>query len=550
MVNLSVRNFALVKELSISLEQGLTVITGESGAGKSILLQALALVLGNRAKREQIRPGADQCEVTAEFDIENCNIAQSFLSENDFVDSSEPNKCLVRRVARIDGRSRAWINGIQVNIETLRSLCGPLVALHGQFEQMQLVDPTTQLTWFDDFATDANLRERVESDYHSWQRARDQLNRTKNELGGELGDLELVQFQLQELDQLDLKCKEFEQIHQKFKRASQAVEIREGVHESQQLLDDRVRSDLSTIARTIARIDDQHNELSEAIKLLESAQIQIDESAAYLNSYLSTLEIDEHKLTNLEKRLDGIHEAARKHRVAPSQLFEHIERVRKRLAKLQSVQEELKQQNANIEKCYQQFLESSQLLSAQRKELAPEFCSQLSTALEQIALPNCRFTVEFSTSESKYGIDAVEYQLTTNTKYTPMPLGQIASGGELSRVALAILVVVAQRSRLPCLVLDEADVGIGGVTADMVGRMLRSLAGQNQIICVSHAPQVAALGGAHLYVSKSENQEIEIIELRGEHRIEEIARMVSGQSVNSESRRYAKALLQGASTSD
>ncbi len=543
LLSLSVRNFALVNELDISFEPGLTVITGESGAGKSILLQALSLVLGARARRELTRPGAQQSEVTADFDVQMCPPVQTFLEHNELLDVDDPHRCLVRRIARVDGRSRAWINGIPVTIEVLRRMCSQLVALHGQFEQMQLVDPSFQLDWFDDFGVDENLRNDVKNKHAAWRRAVVDLDQAKQQSGADLGHMDLLRFQVEELNDLELGEHEFEELDRRFKRASRSQDMLASVRESLEILDSTISADLARVARLVEQLDDQHSALNETTSLLETVRIQTDESANYMRQYAESLNIDEQEAAEIAQRLDSVHALARKHKVLPSQLFEHADHIRERLVSLQNSQSELVRLEESVRNNHKQFLESARKLSDERKCQSADFCNVVVEMLASTALPGAKFDTQFTAAESEKGLDRIEYLVSTNPKYPPMPMGRIASGGELSRIALAILVVVAERSKLPCLVLDEADFGIGGITADVVGRMLRTLSRNNQVVCVTHAPQVAALGNSHVRVFKTSEQDIEVTSLSDQDRVDEIARMVGSREVNEQSRQYARTLL-------
>ena len=546
LVHLSVRNFALVRSLDLEFTPGLTAITGESGAGKSILLQALSLVLGARARKEQMRPGEQQCEVTAEFDLRQSPASRAFLEDQELVDPENFQNCLVRRIASQDGRSRAWINGTQVNLDFLRTLCRPLIGIHGQFEERELLDPKVQLAWFDDFGTDAKLLAEVNDAYQTWQHAKSELRRTTDSLGSSLAQHDLLRYQVDELDELDLQEHEFEQLNQQRKRSLKSQEIQTGVHESLELLDNQIRDQLASVARTTDSIDDEHPLLSEVIALLEAANIQIDESVRSLQKYSESVVTDENEQASIEQRLDLIHDTARKHHVQAAELFEHARKLRNDLETVNKSKKLIVQLEQNIVESEKNFRALAQRLRKQRKKLKPKFSQAIENALSRVAITDAKFDVDFSTDVDATGIDSVEYCVSTNANYDPMPMGRIASGGELSRIALALLVVIAKRSQLPCLILDEADVGFGGVTADVVGRMLRSLAGKNQVICVTHAPQVAALADSHIHVYKSEGDDINVRALKDDIRVEEIARMVGGRSVDNESRRYARTLLAGA----
>ncbi len=543
LLNLSVRNFALVQSLDIEFMPGLTVITGESGAGKSILLDALSLVLGARARRNRISSSADQCEVTAEFDIAHSRASCKFLKEQSLVDTSEPNRCVVRRVASASGRSRAWINGVATTLDGLRTLCAPLVGIHGQFESHQLLDRAAQLNWFDDFAIEDTKINEIGQLYKTWQECRQQLEDEQICLGLELTQSELLTYQVEELQDLDLHESEFENLSTEFKRYSQAQDVLQTVFASLEKIESEVQSNLSGITKAVSDIDDQHPALDEVKQTLHSVEIQLEESRYSLRTYSEALEFDEAMLEELDQRLNQIHDLARKHKVSASALFEHTQTLKNRLAQIHNSKALLETLEQQVNEAESKFNEYAQKLSKLRQSRAKDFCGAVMNALQDISLPGVTFEVDFSLTRNSRGIDAVEFLVATNPGYAAQPLSIVASGGELSRIALAILIVVAESSKLPSMILDEADVGVGGTTADVVGRVLRSLAQKNQVICVTHAPQVAALGHFHLLVSKSSEQGIKLEVLTGESRVEEIARMVGGRRVNERSRDYARTLL-------
>ena len=546
LATLTVRNFTLVRSLNIDFSPGLTVITGESGAGKSILLDALSLVLGARVRQDQIAAGSENCEVIAEFDLSQSPASQKQIEQQGLSDSHDPNLCIVRRTATTGGRSRAWLNSTPTNLDSIRDLCESLIGVHGQFEQHQLLNRDAQLEWFDDFAIDQKQLTEVQRRYQSWQDSKDELRARSDELGLELNQKELLEYQSSELDSLELEENEFTTLMREFKRHTQAREILAVLAEAEETINNSIQPLVARISRQMQGVDDEERSLNETRELLSSTEIQLEEARNSLSRYRESVDIDDSQLEALDQRINLIHDVARKHKVSPNSLYQHISRVQTRLEQLKQSESELKRLHQAVEEREEQFNNYSEELSKSRQKQAKQFCAEVLQTLSAIALPDARFNINFTRTQNSRGVDALEYLISTNQGYDAMPLNRVASGGELSRIALAILLVVARQSRLPTLILDEADIGVGGTTADVIGRMLRSLAQNNQVICVTHAPQVAALGDAHLFVSKCNTWGITVESLTGEERVTEIARMVGGRAVDDRSRTYARALLQDA----
>ena len=546
LATLTVRNFTLVQSLNIDFSPGLTVITGESGAGKSILLDALSLVLGARVRRDQIAAGSDDCEVIAEFDLTQSPTTRKKLEQLGLADSLDPNLCIVRRTATVGGRSRAWLNNTPTTLDSLRDLCESLIGVHGQFEQHQLLNREAQLEWFDDFAIDQRQLSEVQRLYQSWQNSKNELRSCSEELGIELSQKELLEYQCSELQSLELKKDEFPTLMREFKRHSQAREILDVLAKAEETIIDSIQPLVARISREMHGLDDQERSLDEARTLLSSTEIQLEEVSNCLSRYRESVDIDENQLETLDHRINLIHDVARKHKVSPNSLYEHISTVKARREELQQSESKLNRLHDELNEREKQFNEYADELSKSRRKQAESFCAEILHTLSAIALPNVSFDVSFARTQNSRGVDALEYLVATNEGYDAMPLNRVVSGGELSRIALAILLVVAGQSKLPTLILDEADIGVGGTTADVIGRMLRSLAQNNQVICVTHAPQVAALGDAHLHVTKCNTRGIAVESLTGEQRVAEIARMVGGRVVDDRSRTYARALLQDA----
>ena len=543
LLNLTVKNFALVAELSISFHAGLTVITGESGAGKSILLDALSLVLGSRASRSQIRPGTTQCEVVAEFDISGLEQSKSYLCEHQLLDETDPSRLVVRRIAGIDGRSRAWINSVSVNLGALRQLCAPLVEIHGQFAQQQLLSSSVQLGWLDDFVGDADLIEKVQRHHESWQQTKDAYQSAKDLAQQATDRRELLTYQVEELDSLNLKTDEFENITRMFKSLSNLEQNKTQVAELYQNLEEQISPLVRGLKSSLSQIRDDTTDLQSTKEYLETVEINLDEAESSLQAYAEYLQNQNTSIDEVSARLDQIHEVARKHKVHPRDLQPHHDALRDELARLVVGEKEVDELEQRLATQREEFLLAASKLSDARRSHIPSFCASVIKVLNTLGMSDVDFQIEIHDEEHARGLERIEFLVSPNSKYEATSLKETASGGEISRISLAILVIISQASKLPCLILDEADIGIGGTTADTLGRMLRRLGMKTQVVCVTHAPQVAALGQEHLQVYKSIDQDIEISRLDQSNRVEEIARMVGGREVNRESREYAQTLL-------
>jgi len=544
---LTVRDFALVQVLDINFAEGLTVITGESGAGKSILLGALGLVLGDRAAGDMVRPGAGRADVTAEFDLSSHPDAVRDLEEQALTDPDQPGRCLVRRVVNSDGRSRAFVNGTPVTLQTLRSLCEGLVDIHGQHENERLARREVQLALLDDYGVDAVLRRSCRERFRAWKRTEQEAASLAAMLDSRADRAELLAYQLEELEQLELAAGEYQAVESEHKRLSQAQSLRETVGRSLEALTEGTQ--LGRVLRMLDGIDDDHPRLVGARDTLRAADQLLSDATRDLRAYDDSLEVDPEHLDALDRRLTSILELARKHRVLPAALNDHISVLRDELDQLSTDRSALDSLRGTATEHHQAYLTLASQLSAQRRSVAGEFAAAVSQCMNTLGIRGGALSLVFTAAPSETGLENVEFYVTTNPRYPAGPLTRIASGGERARISLAIQVVAAARSALPCLVLDEADVGVGGTTADVVGRLLRALAEHTQVICVTHAPQVAALGHHHLQVRKDDAQETHIEPLVIERRIDELARMLAGADVTDKSRDYARTLLQEAQRS-
>ena len=543
LTQLNIHNFVLVENLEISFDSGMTVLTGESGAGKSILLGALDLVLGARSTKRVIRAGTERCEVSAEFSIEGNEIAQSYLAQLDLLDAIAPQRCLVRRVVRGDGRSQAYINTSPVNLSVLAEFCSPLIEIHGQHQHQRLLDRRTQLAWLDDYGANNTIRETVSNAFSLWRTAKAELETLQLNTQTITERSDLLQYQIGELKSLGLSEGEVEQLDASYKRLVQAKDIRLRISKIDESIRDCLLPDTGQWNRDLHEIDDDHKALVTARELLNSSEIQLLEAQNELRVYLETLEIDEQGLADLEQRLMAIHDVSRKHRVKANELETRQKELEVELGALSVNQQRLNTLSQEVVDHEKMFRKRASILSSARRKHAVPFQRDVCGTLDTLSLPGVRLTLDFVDAESDAGLETVEYLVATNHPNPPGRLRDIASGGELARISLAIQVVAAQRSQLPCLILDEADIGVGGTTADVVGRMLQKLASHTQVVCVTHAPQVAALANAHMKVEKSKHQDTSIEMLSDAGRVDELARMLGGRKITDETKDFARTLL-------
>ncbi|MCZ6853600.1 MAG: DNA repair protein RecN [Gammaproteobacteria bacterium] len=541
---LTVTDFALVSFLDIDLTPGLTVITGESGAGKSILLGALGLVIGDRANTEVIRPGAARADVSAEFELEEATDAFRCLTELALTDEDQPNRCLVRRVVSRDGRSRAFINGTPVTRQVLRTFTEGLVDIHGQHENQRLANKDVQLALLDDYGVKKSDLQSLRASYRAWRDDLTAAEVLRELLNSKEDRAALLNYQLEELSALALVEGEFERMEKEHKRLSQAEDLRGTIADSLTTLEgmDPLRRTL----RALEGIDDDQAQLIAAREFLTSALSLIDDAVRDMRGYDDSLEVDPEHLSTIDARLTLVHDLSRKHQIMPAELASHYARLQGELDRISTDRTAFDALAESAERNEAAYRKRAKIVSRQRHDAAGSFSTAVSDCIKTLGIEGGELSLNFSPTESERGLESVEFHIVTNPNYPSASLSRIASGGERARISLAIQVVAAEKTALPSLVLDEADVGVGGTAADVVGRLLRTLAEHTQVICVTHAPQVAALGERHLRVHKDAAQDTHIEPLAEDTRIDELARMLAGADVTEQSRDYARTLLQEA----
>ncbi len=554
LVHLSIRNYAIVEQLDLELRAGMSVITGETGAGKSIMLDALGLALGDRTDSGVVRPGADKADILASFDLGSIAEAQQWLAERD-LDSDGP--CILRRVITAEGRSRAYINGTPCPLADLKHLGELLIDIHSQHEHQSLLKPDTHRRLLDAYAGGGELARQVQLAAQRWRQTRSELERLSRSSEEQHARQQLLSYQLEELDNLALGSHELEQLEQEHKTLGNAESLLGACRQVLELCSESDSGNvLGALTSSLQRLNGgpgQPAALEEAVNLLASAQIQVEEAVSSLNRFLDHFEADPQRLQQIEERLDSIYSLARKHRILPTELHALQEQLRGELQALHADDAAVERLGAELEAYARHYREKAGELSALRREAAGRLAAAVETEMQRLGMPGGRFAIALQPSDSAelqpQGQEQVEFQVSANPGQPLKGLARVASGGELSRISLAIQVITAQTSRVPTLVFDEVDVGIGGPTAEVVGQLLRRLGERGQVITVTHLPQVAAQGHQHLFVHKergSSETRTAVAQLGHNQRIEEVARMLGGLDLTRESLAHARKMVQGA----
>ncbi|MDE2342378.1 MAG: DNA repair protein RecN [Betaproteobacteria bacterium] len=545
---LSIRNFVIVEALDLEFEPGFTVLTGETGAGKSILIEALSLALGARADSGAVRAGAQRAEVVAEFQVPQDSPALLWLQDNDL--QSEDGACVLRRVLDLSGKSRAFINGSSVPVQQLKTLSEWLLDIHGQHAHQSLQKSATQRELLDAFAGTAALALAVRGAFNRWQEALKNWEEWQARSESLLEEKARLRDDVRELEALDLGPGSWESLQAEQARLAHAASLQEGAQFALDTLaeaDDAVQARLQAVADRLGALTEFDPSLQPGADLIESAKIQLDEAVHALRRYAMGMETDEEGLSRIESRMQSVLAAARRHRVRPEMLHAHLEAMAVRLETLEAAGSGTALKAA-AEVAESDFRRQAETLSAQRTSAASELGKTITQTMGQLAMGSGVFEIALTPMEraTAAGLDEVEFRVSAHASRAPESLARVASGGELSRISLAIQAALTAVSSVPTLIFDEVDTGIGGRVAEIVGRLLEGLGSRHQVICVTHLPQVAARGHQHLSVTKTEeaggvNSTIQV--LSREARIEELARMLGGVTITPTTRRHAAEML-------
>ncbi len=551
LLNLNIIDLAVVKSLDIELKKGMSVLTGETGAGKSILLTALGLALGDRADSGYVRPECKRAEVNLEFDLADAPLAQQWLKDNE-LDTEQ--QCLIRRIVNHDGRSKAYINNRPVTLQALQELSEKLVEIHGQHAHLTLLNADEQRRLLDAYAKNQSLLDSVNACCRQWQQTSKELAGLIKSSADQTEREELLRYQLDELQQLALENFSYAELleeHGKLANLGQILStgqiqvdsLYENDRQSVNQLLNHSLAELSHIAQFAP-------ELNEICTMLSEAQIQVEEASLQLRRFLELQEADPQRLEEVESRIGIIQGLSRKHHVTPHQLPELVGKLERELDSLAHSSERIEALTAETEKLLAEYYQLAAQLSAQRKLSGKKLQQQISAMIKELGMPQGEFLVDIAAVDSAApklnGKDKIEFLVSANPGLPAKPLAKVASGGELSRISLAIQVTTSSDKTTPTMIFDEVDSGIGGGIAEIVGQKLRSLSHNRQVMCVTHLPQVAAQAHHHLYVEKNNRTDItssSVRLLKTEERVEEIARMLGGVNITANTLAHAKEML-------
>ena len=550
LAHLSVNNFAIVKSLQLELSHGMTTITGETGAGKSIAIDALGLCLGGRAEASMVRQGEEKTEVSAAFSLENNIHATRWLEDNDLLEGSD---CILRRIINKEGRSKAFINGSPVPLSQLKTFGQLLINIHGQHAHHQLMKSDHQMAMLDQYAGHSNLLKGTRNAYQNWRQADNTLKQLKENSAANLAQKQLLEYQIKELNELSLGEDEYEELEQEHKRLSNSGELAATCQQAIELIYEGEEVNalgiLQSANSSLIQLAELDESLSELPNMLSEAIIQIEETNNELRGYLDNIDVDPARMAFVEERFSKVMSMARKHHVLPDELYQHHQDLSSQIEALDCSDEKLEELEQAVENNYQVFLTSAEKLHNSRCRYAKELNKLITASMHELSMEKAQFCIEVDkqcTHPSPLGMGNVCFMVSTNPGQPIQPIAKVASGGELSRISLAIQVITAQKVDTPSLIFDEVDVGISGPTAAVVGRMLRKLGESTQVLCVTHLPQVAGCGHQQLFVAKQTKagkNETQMHTLNNEQRVSELARLLGGSEITESTLANAKELL-------
>lgn len=553
LTQLTINNFAIVRHLDIELHHGMSVITGETGAGKSIAIDALGLCLGQRTEISMLRNAEERVDVCATFCLSEQSPAYQWLNEQELQDLENPENCILRRIINTDGRSKAFINSTPVSATQLKELGQFLIHINGQHASQLLLKNEFQLQTLDNFCSHTALLNQMRDDYQSWKKLQQQVSTFKQKCAENEARKQLLQYQVSELDEFNLQPNEFLELEEDHKRLSNSEQLTDLSQSTLQLLSENetVSADSLLYRATqqleeLCELDPRYNDIQ---TMLQEALIQVQEAVSEIQHLSAHIEQDPYLLAEIEQRMGQAIQLARKHHIRPENLTEFHQNLKNELTQLtdfsDSEEELIKQEQLAKEK----MLATATALHNSRQQGAEKLAREVTASIKQLAMENAEFSILFNTDYEKtttLGADNITFMLRSNLGQPTQPLAKTASGGELSRIALAVQTLTADKSGIPTLIFDEIDVGISGSTADVVGKLLRKLGEKCQVLCVTHLPQVASQGHHHFKVEKftvGEQTETKMTALSAQERINAIAQLLGGSKITETTLANAQEML-------
>ena len=540
LTQLTINNFAIVRHLNLELSEGMSVITGETGAGKSIAIDALGLCLGYRSESSMIRNGADKADITATFQMQPNSPAYLWLKEHELLDEENSHECILRRMINLEGRSKAFVNNRPLPISQLRELGQYLIHLNGQHAPQLLLKSEYQLELVDNYAGIHNLLGKMQEQYNKWRKLHQQVKNFRQQCKENEARKQLLQYQVDELDEFDIKEGEFEEMEETHTRLSNSEELIEMSQSVLDLLSDDNSNADSLIYNAIRYLEDLVDvdaNYQSSLDMLNEALIQVQEASSEVRALADSIEQDPELLAELDERISRAMSLAKKHYVSPHELWQHHSVLQDELQKLVDFEDNEDQLIADEKKAYRECVALAEQIYQERVSAAQKLAEQVTSQIKALSMENGEFYIDIQHDVKKLtpnGADFVEFNLRSNLGQNAQPLAKIASGGELSRISLAVQVLTANKLSTPTIIFDEVDVGISGIAATTVGRLLRQLGNKCQVLCVTHLPQVASHGHQHFNVQKyvKDNQtETQMSLLSERERVNALARLLGGSKI-------------------
>lgn len=549
LTHLRIENFAVVKELELDFTEGMSAFTGETGAGKSIMIDALMLALGGRADSSVIRCGEDKCDISASFCLDVDAEPALWLARHDL--DAEAGEVILRRVLYAEGRSKSTINGQPFPLQKVKELSEMLVHIHGQHQHQTLMQHVTHRQQLDRYAHHENLLAEVQRLYRNCTKIKQEMDQLQDEeISSERQ--ELLQFQIDELVSLDVQEGELEALHEEHQMLHHAKDYLQHSQGIMSLLNGdepfNLCYGLNQVTNLLKDLPQELAAIKNAGELINSALIQCEEALDEIERFCEQVQLDPERLQEVETRMGALHQIGRKYQIDADRIPQHAEQLQKELDALRGNEKQLEHLQQQYEKALADYRQMAMKLRESRQSAAKKLAREISAHIQKLGMPKGFVDIEFSPLDKMQpqGMDKVEYKVCTNPGMPPEPLAKIASGGELSRISLAIQMITAERGATPTLLFDEVDVGIGGATAALVGQLLRKLGQRLQVFCVTHQPQVASAARHHFMVEKrtlNEQTFSKVVLLPEHERINEIARMLGGLTITEQTRSHARELI-------